>query len=511
MAAQLRRPGSPEVRKSESRGARDSKPGTDGCQQKRQHDHPSTRGKKCRISTVPLLLLFGGGAAVFLSRTSPHPADIRVVLPEREGNAEAALGWSGSRSPSRESELETRSRAAVHVVFSTDCSGYQHWQGISLWYSAARVGHKGPVTRIASGCSNDQEVAIRDEWKRIDPTGRFRVHFTPTFTIGGGYKYSNKPGGIRHWLLHANPPVREGFVCLIDPDMLLLRPITISLGYGLTARRGRCNRNQVEYVDGNGTAQLLREAGLPDLPEVVWTGSPAGQHFGFGGAWVHAPKKHSLDNFNGSLVCGDGSPCAATTRDEADEGYAVGPVYLASREDWLSLAEKWWEFVPRVHEQYPQLLAEMYGYTIAAADLKLRFSLLSSYMVSDPRTQSLTEAWAWIDDIAASRGASAVCEGADSTTLPFATKSLVGMPLPTTLHYCQNYKYAGHSYAKREVAHDFFKCDGEPIRFDVGAMLESLRNETSTVNIRTAFMLCHLIPMVNTALSEYQRSVCSRQ
>mmetsp|Transcript_57216 Transcript_57216/g.170584 ORF Transcript_57216/g.170584 Transcript_57216/m.170584 type:complete len:154 (+) Transcript_57216:1082-1543(+) len=153
----------------------------------------------------------------------------------------------------------------------------------------------------------------------------------------------------------------------------------------------------------------------------------------------------------------------------------------------------------------------MYGYTIAAADLKLRFSLLSSYMVSDPRTQSLTEAWAWIDDIAASRGASAVCEGADSTTLPFATKSLVGMPLPTTLHYCQNYKYAGHSYAKREVAHDFFKCDGEPIRFDVGAMLESLRNETSTVNIRTAFMLCHLIPMVNTALSEYQRSVCSRQ
>jgi hypothetical protein len=46
----------------------------------------------------------------------------------------------------------------IHIVFSTDCSGYQHWQSMLTSYSAARVGQKGRVTRIASGCT-DKEVS----------------------------------------------------------------------------------------------------------------------------------------------------------------------------------------------------------------------------------------------------------------------------------------------------------------------------------------------------------------
>ena len=61
--------------------------------------------------------------------------------------------------------------AAVHVVFSTDCSGYQHWQGIAFWYAALAAGQAGPVTRIASGCDEEQKVAIAKEWRAIDPTG----------------------------------------------------------------------------------------------------------------------------------------------------------------------------------------------------------------------------------------------------------------------------------------------------------------------------------------------------
>jgi hypothetical protein len=47
----------------------------------------------------------------------------------------------------------------IHIVFSTDCGGYQHWQSMLTSYSAARVGQKGRVTRIASGCT-DKEVSI---------------------------------------------------------------------------------------------------------------------------------------------------------------------------------------------------------------------------------------------------------------------------------------------------------------------------------------------------------------
>ena len=52
----------------------------------------------------------------------------------------------------------------VHIVFSTDCSGYQHWQSIVLYYSLRRSGHLGPVTRVASGCKNgNEEESIRNE------------------------------------------------------------------------------------------------------------------------------------------------------------------------------------------------------------------------------------------------------------------------------------------------------------------------------------------------------------
>ena len=109
---------------------------------------------------------------------------------------------------------------AIHLVFSTDCGGYQHWQAISSWYASQAAGHRGPVTRIASGCSEEQAAKIRAEFARIDKTGRLRLHAAPSTAIGG-YKYSNKPGGLVHFLQHA--PVDAKFVALVDPDMLMIK------------------------------------------------------------------------------------------------------------------------------------------------------------------------------------------------------------------------------------------------------------------------------------------------
>lgn len=123
--------------------------------------------------------------------------------------------------------IEKLNDEVVHLVFSTDCSGYQHWQGIALWYAAQEAGHRGPITRIASGCDDDDIQRIETEWRAIDPSGRFRVHFTPHMELaekgpGGntrvlGYKYSNKPGGLNHWLSYAKPPIQENYVVLVDP------------------------------------------------------------------------------------------------------------------------------------------------------------------------------------------------------------------------------------------------------------------------------------------------------
>ena len=409
----------------------------------------------------------------------------------------------------------------VHIVFSTDCSGYQHWQGIALVYAAQVARHRGPITRIASGCDSEQQYAISSEWRKIDNgRGIFRVHFTPSNALNGGnYKYSNKPGGLRHWLNHAQPNIQESYVLLIDPDMLPLLPITPRLGQGLDTSNQvhRHKTKQIEYIDRtSGMARILRqdEPRLLDLIDRVQRGYPAGQHFGVGGTWARAETdkaKPNWVNFSKAFVCGDKSPCTTTTAADADYKYAVGPVYLAHVDDWRRIAVAWWEAMPRVHQQHPHLLAEMFAMCMGTANLTLPWTLLSNYMVSDPGTNSPTEAWSWIDDIAKDNS-TAVCTGASSAALPYATRgNKNSISLPTTLHYCERYKFAGHLFAKRKVPHDFFRCDGQYLAFDVHPILQELSSidpPPSKVQIRSAFMICHLIPMMNQALDSYKRDVC---
>jgi hypothetical protein len=276
--------------------------------------------------------------------------------------------------------------ADVHVVFSTDCSSYQHWQSIALWYAAQFAGQVGPITRVASGCSLLQQEVIAEEWRRIDRTGTFRVHFTPPMELPGRYKYSNKPGGLLHWLHHAKPPIAEPFVALIDPDMLLYRPLTTRLAEGLTpaSRANKAGKAQEELQTERGVGQVLTVGAVTpveSLPPRVALGQPAGQHFGIGGQWSRAMSSSARPgsawaSFSKAHVCGAGAPCTQTSNRDADHQYAAGPVYLAHVSDWRRIAEVWWDFVPRVHEQYPQLLAEMYAFTMAVANLTLPWNLV---------------------------------------------------------------------------------------------------------------------------------------
>lgn len=427
----------------------------------------------------------------------------------------------------------------VHIVFSTDCSGYQHWQSIAAYYTIKRFGHLGRVTRIASGCQPIEQEKIRDEISKIDPS-RYLVHFTPSFAISGGYKYSNKPGGLNHWIMNTN--IDEEVIALIDPDMMLMRPITPELGAGLTAvpvSKDKTSADMLEYIDAHGTVQILRKRNLPELPLRVEKGTAAGQNFGIGTVWVSSGTKDAkkdFKNFNLTAVCGEDSPCLNTprngpytTREFAEGYYSVGPVYICSTSDWKALLPRWHQFTPLVHDQYPKLLAEMYGFTMAAADRQLKFALSSSYMVSDPKTMSPTESWLWIDEYGSqstTNSARSVCKGATFNSLPTETLdrlrsygsghdtendvAALNGPLPVTLHYCQRYLFANHTFAKRKMNQDFFRCDGSPLDFDIETILKALDSSVNKVQKRMAFMICHLIPLLNMALEDYKTDVCTR-
>jgi hypothetical protein len=195
-------------------------------------------------------------------------------------------------------------------------------------------------------------------------------------------------------------------------------------------------------------------------------------------------------------------------------------------------------------------------------------SYFNPFQVSDPHTMSSTESWMWIDEYASTvrptdggvgedgappndldrHSLRRVCEGATSVSLPTETARRledygygyrngsrrgdrrrrrsnsirVGVrpALPTFLHYCQNYNFANHTFGKRRIAHDFFRCDGSPLYFDAAALvreLDAIEDDTALSSIvkkirtRTGFMLCHIIPLMNMALTEYKLDVCGNE
>lgn len=69
----------------------------------------------------------------------------------------------------------------------------------------------------------------------------------------GSFMFYNKPNGMAHFLKNADPPVSEAVVALIDPDMILMSPLSPNVGERYEGRRERrwSYRRSVEgHADG---------------------------------------------------------------------------------------------------------------------------------------------------------------------------------------------------------------------------------------------------------------------
>lgn len=98
------------------------------------------------------------------------------------GNVVRAPGTGDNQVPDTADLVATDDApedGAMHVVFSTDCSGYQNWQTLLLFHSAKKVGQKGRITRIASGCDEKQQAELTALYAKLYP--QYGAHFTPDF------------------------------------------------------------------------------------------------------------------------------------------------------------------------------------------------------------------------------------------------------------------------------------------------------------------------------------------
>ncbi|KAH8054864.1 hypothetical protein JL720_14387 [Aureococcus anophagefferens] len=338
---------------------------------------------------------------VYESETFPPPkppAPLSAKIRGAEKALEAAIAAAKQRIEAAAAPDDGDRSRRVHVVFSTDCTPYQDWQSEVVFNSADVVGHKGPVTRIASGCKDGREEKLRARYAQLyGEHSRFSMHVTPEFNkgekAGKAYHFYNKPRGIEHFLESggvdfAGAPI----VALIDPDFAFLRPLT-------------------DVVEREN-ALLIKPWTKEELPAFVDEGHPVGQQYGLGTHWL---------TFDREKICGAGRRVSRRIR-RAPTSTTRGPPYVMHHADWRRLAPVWRDFAPKVYAQYPDLLAEMYAYCMARRTSGSRAR-------SSPRARR-------------HRGPAP--------------------RLPTFLHYCQNYRLGEYMFAKRRVPPKLFTDCAHP-------------------------------------------------
>lgn len=269
------------------------------------------------------LSLRSGGLSASLPLTNPPPSHGEAPEPRSTASSNVPRPTFSAATPDKPPSSE----GEIHIVFSTDCSFFQDWQSLLVFHTALQAKQKGKVTRIASGCNEEQQQTLVALYKKLYP--QYGVYFTPDFKRDAKtkkkYDFYNKPYGLHHWLQHADPPVPDGtVVILIDPDMIILRPLSLQ-------------------VAGYPTLLKLPSYTEQDYPPAfVGKGHAAAQIYGLGAPWATASK-----NFNRTHVCGVGSPCLEVQRLEGEKFYSVGPPYLVEKSDLLRLTNSWTSFVPK--------------------------------------------------------------------------------------------------------------------------------------------------------------------
>jgi len=410
-------------------------------------------------------------------------------------------------------KIQTTSQASLkaedghiyHMIFSTDCSPYQHWQSYLYFHAAMKVKQPGYVTRIASGCENG-ELEKERQWheKHIQNrmSDRFRIHFTPHFsgvkdangkTVKDAngkpvneYEYFNKPFGLKYYLefgelmgttVDGNIKNEDHRIILTDPDMILLRPITGDFSHDrevVIGSRERINRKfKVDH------------------------GQPFAQRYGIGAEWQ--------EEVNVSDIAGHDSPAKDVTYEQALESYEAGPPYIATARDMYAISKKWVEFVPKVHKVYPDLMAEMFAFCIAAAHLKLPHQMIDSMMISTPNVEG--EGWSLVDKIPID----GVCEfGKHPQHDVFA--------IPTLIHYCQRYAIGDWFFYKRNMVQDFFTCESPLLMLPSSDVINETdyrqypgeeREKISKKELKEeGFMICTILAALNDAARFFKDQQC---
>jgi peptidyl serine alpha-galactosyltransferase len=434
-----------------------------------------------------------------------------------------------------------------HVVFSTGCSIYQDWQSYVFFYQAYAIQQGGTVTRIVSGCNEEEQVQLQklfDEQIRtmvydtsVQYNNNFRIHFTPDYSHlkpSEKYVYFNKPYGMKHWLenvlgysskitnqntvistTNVKEEDKNSIVVLLDPDQIIMR---------------KWENNDFSNTDW----KYLKQNEIPRI--YVSDGYPMGQLYGYGLQWKQKINMTTVLNSIPNNGAGVTTPIDSMSNTDAQAGYVVGPPYVATATDMYKIVVTWSQFVVPVHDQYPHLLAEMFAYSLAAAHLQLHHQTAQSFMVTDYEDDRHEEGWNDIDTIPKSDLCTShrivrqehIINNKHPIDQPMHRANTNG---PWVFHYCQRYSIGPYFFGKYRMARSIYKgsflnCDS-PLFVEPPTNVYELYNYSTvpdggkhTKDIvfrkdnfrrRAAFTMCYIIPFLNDAATYYKQKHCTGQ
>ena len=170
------------------------------------------------------------------------------------------------------------------------------------------------------------------------------------------------------------------------------------------------------------------------------------------------------------------------------------------RVDMYAIVDVWSNIVTDVHTDYPHLLAEMFGYNLAAAHLQLKHMIAFSFMVSDIYAGG--EGWKLVDQVPQDTD---MCHG-----YPPAER-------PHVIHYCQKYGLGKWFFGKYRLRKDFISCHAPLLRVppsDIAIRYNSTHIHFKDVDYKPkevreeAFVLCAMIDAMNDAAMYYKDNNC---
>lgn len=372
----------------------------------------------------------------------------------------------------------------LHIIFSSGCNYFQHWQAEFLLSTTKAVGQRGRITRIVSGChdksaedvAHSSQTFPKGQLDLLVPLSKlnqstnedFGLYITPSFDGAKHFPWINKPASINYFMQHAAPELQrsgETVIVILDPDFVALQPITMS---PLPASEVLNTQDQADFGQN-----------------VVRKGRPVAQRYGLGAGW--------MTRFPVEDIVGEGSPALDYTASRAAKYFAVGPPLMLHVDDLTELAVLWEANMYEVLKVETDILADMWAYCMAAAHLQLEHTLLDQYMLST-WGGPIGQAWPWTDI------------WPEMSCLNPQTPA--GHRGPNYIHMASNFKAPKSKewmFHKGHVHGDILECDA-PLIVDAPDALWFVSEDVLTK--QSAWILCHIVERLNKVALEYKQKFC---